>query len=255
MKICCVLLLWAALLPSASAEDIANLELYDVTAHRVLPIYEYHGRSYVAGEPGHRYELHIRNRSSTRVLAVTSVDGVNVLNGKTAAEHQSGYVIDPYDQVTIEGWRKSLDEVATFYFTTLADSYAARTARPDNVGVIGVALFRERRICCPHFNDDSALSRESAPAAVESRGKADSRDEKQASARRANPSIGTGHGDARYSAAEYVDFQRASSTPDETLVIYYDSRANLIAKGVLPARERFADDLPNAFPDRFVPDP
>jgi hypothetical protein len=255
MKICWVLALWVGLLPSTRAEGIANLELYDVTAHRVLPIYEHHGRSYVAGEPGHRYELHIRNLSSARVLAVTSVDGVNVLNGKTAAEHQSGYVIDPYDLVTVEGWRKSLDEVATFYFTTLADSYAARTARPDNVGVIGVALFREHRICCPHFKDDNTLSRESAPAAAESRGKANSRGEKQASARRANPSIGTGHGDASYSAAEYVDFQRASSTPDETLVIYYDSHANLIAKGVLPTRERFADDLPNAFPDRFVPDP
>src|SRR6185295_2747740 len=44
----------------------------------------------------------------------------------------------------ITGWRKSYSEAAAFYFTALPDSYAARTDRPDNVGVIGAAVFRER---------------------------------------------------------------------------------------------------------------
>ena len=49
----------------------------------------------------------------------------------------------------ITGWRKSLERTAAFYFTDLGDSYAARTGRPQNVGVIGVAVFQERpkRIC------------------------------------------------------------------------------------------------------------
>jgi hypothetical protein len=37
-----------------------------------------------------------------------------------------------------------LKRVAAFYFTEHANSYAARTGRPHNVGVIGVALFRKR---------------------------------------------------------------------------------------------------------------
>ena len=41
------------------------------------------------------------------------------------------------------GSEAALSQTAAFYFTDLADSYAARTGRPDNVGVIGVALFRE----------------------------------------------------------------------------------------------------------------
>ena len=74
-----------------------------------------------------------------------SVDGVNVVTGETAhaaAERlrarARGAALD------VEGWRKNLSRTAAFYFTALADSYAARTGRPDDVGVIGVALFRRK---------------------------------------------------------------------------------------------------------------
>ena len=129
---------------SGGAGSFADLEVHDRTTGRTLPIHDHEGRLYVAGEPHHRYELRIRNHSGGRILAVTSVDGVNVVSGKTAGGNQRGYVIGADDSVAIEGWRKNLDEVAAFYFTTLRDSYAARTGRPDDVGVIGVALFRER---------------------------------------------------------------------------------------------------------------
>src|SRR5262245_53081075 len=99
---------------SASAGALADVEIYDRTAGRTLPIYEYEGRLYVAGEPRHHYEVRVRNSSAARVLAVTSVDGVNVITGQTAAQEQSGYVLTAHDSVNIEGWRKSLDEVATF---------------------------------------------------------------------------------------------------------------------------------------------
>ncbi len=128
----------------ALAGQPVNVEIYDRTTGRLLPVYWHAGERYVAGEPGHRYEVRIRNERAGRVLTVTSVDGVNVISGETAAASQTGYVLDPFGRVEIEGWRKSLDEVAAFYFTSLPDSYAARTGRPDNVGVIGVAVFRER---------------------------------------------------------------------------------------------------------------
>jgi hypothetical protein len=252
----------------AHAGALADLEVYDRTAGRTLPIYEHRGRLYVAGEPGHQYELRVRNSSAARVLAVTSVDGVNVVTGETAAQEQSGYVLDRWDSVRIEGWRKSLDEVATFYFTRLADSYAARTGRPHDVGVIGVALFRERRPdyepCCSPWRDD----RQAAPAA-EPEASAQASDEvtreRDASGARAQrrseskseSKLGTGHGPREASPAQYVNFRRASSSPDETIVIYYDSRRNLVAQGVLPQPQRpwFADRRPDPFPNGFVPDP
>lgn len=221
--------------------ELAGIEIFDRSEQRPLPIHEHQGRLYVAGEPGHQYEIHLRNRSGERLLAVTSVDGVNVINGQTAKTGQSGYVLSPWDSVEIEGWRKSMDEVATFYFTRLSNSYAARTGRPDNVGVIGVALFRERQRCCPHYLDQQAPA---APAEPLARDRAS-----------AEEKLGTGHGHRETSPVEYVDFQRASSTPTETIVIYYDSTRNLLARGVIPEPRKYADRRPNPFPSEFVPDP
>jgi hypothetical protein len=270
------LLTFAALITSlawgfAHAGALADLEVYDRTAGRTLPIYEHAGRLYVAGEPRHQYELRIRNSSAGRVLAVTSVDGVNVVTGETAAQQQSGYVLDGWDSVRIEGWRKSFDDVATFYFTRLADSYAARTGRPHDVGVIGVALFSERRPyyqpCCRPRLDDGASAPSAAPQAS-AKESADAELERDASGARAQKrseskseaqggKLGTGHGHREASPAQYVNFRRASSTPDETIVIYYDSRRNLVAQGVLPQPERpwFAERRPEPFPHGFVPDP
>jgi hypothetical protein len=255
----------------AGAGALADLEIYDRTAGRTLPIYEHQGRLYVAGEPRHQYELRLRNSSAGRVLAVTSVDGVNVITGETAAQEQSGYVLGGWDSVRIEGWRKSLDEVATFYFTRLADSYAARTGRPHDVGVIGVALFRERRPyyapCCGPLLDDRAPSPAAAPEASAQAADEGERDASSPRVQRRSESkspesersgkLGTGHGHREASPAQYVNFRRASSTPDETIVIYYDSRRNLLAQGVLPKPERpwFADRRPEPFPNGFVPDP
>jgi hypothetical protein len=251
------------LLPAITqAGGLADVEVYDRTDGRVLPVHEHEGRLYVAGEPRHQYEVRIRNRSGVRVLAVTSVDGVNVVSGKTAAEHQSGYVVGGYDSVHVEGWRKNLDDVATFYFTRLANSYAARTGRPHDVGVIGVALFRERSRCCfPYHREELTKDEARAPAAEapaeasrQARG-ASSEGDLARGRRESESKLGTGHGHRESSPARYVDFERASTTPDETIVIYYDSRKNLVAQGVLPQRPHLAHRRPNPFPNGFVPDP
>jgi hypothetical protein len=233
---------------AARAGSLADVELYDRTANRFLPVHEHRGQLYVAGEPGHQYEIRVRNRSQQRVLAVTSVDGVNVISGQTAATSQQGYVLDRWDSVSVDGWRKNMDEVATFYFTALPDSYAARTGRPDNVGVIGVALFRER-IHRPSFNPPME-QRAEAPAARSQSGDA------ELSRQREDAKLGTGHGQRESSPAQYVDFRRESATPDEMISIYYDSYRNLVAQGVLPRKRRpVKDHVAVPFPASFVPDP
>jgi hypothetical protein len=118
---------------------LASVDVYDRTSGTVLAVYEKDGRRYVVGTPGHEYEIRVRNRTGERILAVTSVDGVNVVSGETASPAQSGYVLDGGGSVDIAGWRRSLERTAAFYFTDLGDSYAARTGRPKDVGVIGVA--------------------------------------------------------------------------------------------------------------------
>jgi hypothetical protein len=137
-----------------------------------------------------------------------------------------------------------MSEVAAFVFTPLPDSYAARTDRPGNVGVIGVAVFREYRAPRP----PAALQQ--APFSGLDRREAEGR----ASAMpRPEDKLGTGHGEREASEARWTDFRRASDSPSELIAIYYDSRANLIARGIIPGGPRAE---PNPFPGfRFAPDP
>jgi hypothetical protein len=123
---------------------LADVAVIDRDSGAVLSPHYYRGEYWVAGRPGARYAIEIRNRLGERVLAVTSVDGVNVVSGETAGWDQTGYVFSPGERYQITGWRKSDAEVAAFTFTESPNSYAERTGRPVNVGVIGVAIFRER---------------------------------------------------------------------------------------------------------------
>ena len=210
--------------------SLADLRVLDRTEGRSLSVHWHRGRAYVAGRPGDEYRLRLRNRSGERLLAVVSVDGVNVVTGETAAPRQSGYVLPPWGTVDIRGWRKSLSQTAAFYFTDLADSYAGRTGRPDNVGVIGVALFREKpRRPMPPLSLGRAEQGASSVPRAETEEK-----------------LGTGHGRRERSPAYYVRFERASVAPAETITLYYDSRRNLLARGVLCEPE----PIPG-----FVPDP
>jgi hypothetical protein len=203
---------------------LVDLAVYDRTEGRPLPVYWHQGRAYVVGKPGNEYQVQIRNRQREDVLTVVSVDGVNVISGETANPSQSGYVLGPGQAYDILGWRKSLAETAAFYFTALPDSYAARTGRPGNVGVIGVAVFRKK-------SQPIAIAPElrHAPASVRREAGAD------AAARRsqAEPQLGTGHGRREASQVREVAFERATSAPAETITVYYDSYANLLARGVI----------------------
>ena len=248
----CALAFLALGLPApALARSDVDVEVLDRGTGEALTVYWRDGERYVAGEPGREYEIRLRNRGGGRVLAVTSVDGVNVITGRTAAPLGSGYVLDPWGLVAIDGWRKSMDQVAAFYFTALPDSYAARTGRPDNVGVIGVALFREAERP-PTLEDEAGLDRSRADAAAAPSAAAPS----AAKSARAEERLGTGDGRRLDSGARYTAFERASDAPDEVIRIYYDSRRHLVAQGIIPPpRWRVANRQPEPFPAGFVPDP
>jgi hypothetical protein len=132
------------------------------------------------------------------------------------------------------------------------DSYAARTGRPGNVGVIGVALFRRKveisPMTPPPFGGTDGPSREAENARAEAK----AAPEADLNAPR-EKRLGTGHGRSEISHAISVDFERATEYPVETITIYYDSHPNLVARGILPSREPPHVAMP--FPGQFVPDP
>jgi len=217
---------------SLALGGLADLSVYDRTEGRQLAVHWHEGRAYVVGKPGNEYQVTVRSRWRDEVLAVVSIDGINVITGQSVDPAQSGYVLAPRGALEIRGWRKSLAQIAAFYFTPLPDSYAARTGRPDDVGVIGIALFRKKQEPQPIA--------QFAPQA-------------RSEARAAGQGLGTGHGRREDSPARYVSFERATSTPEEVVTLYYDSYSNLLARGVIRQPVPVAP-RPRPFPD-FVPDP
>ena len=276
-------------LPAHAAGALVDVQIVDRSLGQMLPAHRHRGVPYVAGQPGNRYAVRMVNRTGARVLAVLSVDGINAVSGETAAVNQTGYVLAPYSSAEITGWRKSMTEAAAFYFTSLADSYAARTDRPDNVGVIGVAIYRERaarpepRAYEPPWSssgrDSAGLARCGGrrfrtgrePAGGRCRGCAvDRRCPRECStcagvagcreatggamgrlAQRAER-LGTGHGEREHSPITHTAFERAGSEPNEVVRVRYDSHANLVAMGVIRMPDR--PDEPQPFA-RFAPDP
>ncbi len=230
------------------AGTLADVSVINRTTGVTLTLYRHQGRYFVEGKSGDRYAVQLRNRSGGRILTVS---------GQTAATHQSGYVLSPGASAEIAGWRKDMSDVAAFYFTALPDSYAARTGRPDNIGVIGVAIYKEHveppRVMLEapvqsqahsdtagRMAANDAAGAPAAPSEYASRSKAMSAEK-----------IGTGHGERIHAPTYSTEFQRASSAPSEVITIHYDSRSNLIAQGIIRSYPR----MPQAFPGGFVPNP
>ena len=250
-------LIAVAILHSAGslASPLAGVDIYDRTNRQALETHRHDGKQYVIGTPGHEYAVRIRNRTGGRLLAVVSVDGVNAVTGETASPGQSGYVIEPGGYVNIQGWRKDLERTAAFYFSDPGDSYASRTGRPDDLGVIGVALFRERERPTPYAYENRAPTAASSAGTAARQGAAERSDQSSARATAMEAPLGTGHGRREHSPVEQVEFERASASPDQRIVIRYDRRENLVAMGVLPPAARWHE--PDPFPATlgFVPDP
>ena len=234
LKTVCAALLAAFSAHAAAVGGLADVSIFDRSDGRQLPVYWHEGRAYVVGKPGNEYAVRIRNRQRDDVLGVISVDGVNVITGETAVAQQNGYVLVPYRQFDISGWRKNLASTAAFYFTSLPDSYAARTGRPDNVGVIGVAFYRKKEEPAPvaqpaPFASGQLSRKEAAPAAGAS---AEAQNAPRAAER--DDRLGTGHGRIETSHTRHVAFERATREPAETVAIHYDSYRNLLARGIVP---------------------
>ena len=249
----------AAACAPLSARDLVELDVIDRDSGQWLPEYGHRGQVWIAGVPGHRYSVRLTNTTGQRVLVVLSVDGVNAVSGQTAATSQGGYVLEPWESAEIAGWRKSLDDVAQFLFTDLPDSYAARTGRPDNVGVIGIAVFRERQVRPVHAPPPPPIATQSGAARERAAGnsaKAAPAAADSAMAESAPQRLGTGHGQREWAPVGQTEFVRASSRPQQVTQLRYDDADSLVAIGVLPRHAApHARTSPTAFPNGFVADP
>lgn len=120
-----------------------NIELFVKVKGRYIDEYRKDGKTYVVGFKGSNYELEVKNKSSTRVKAVLSVDGLNILTGDT--DWEKGYVVDAYASIIIPGFLIDGKKAASFEFNSIGKSYNQHNDSGDkaNVGVIGCMVFDE----------------------------------------------------------------------------------------------------------------
>lgn len=260
-----------------------------------LPSYAHRGSTYVLGSYGTRYQVRVTNHTGQRIEAVVTVDGRDVVSGDAGDyRNQRGYLIDPWGTITVDGFRQNLATVAAFRFTSPGDSYSARRGTPQNVGVVGVAVFQEQpqpvarplavppsppmwgwggdRDDAPDYEEGEARAEASAqksggvgsgPAAEAAPADSMAGTGRTASAparskRATRNNIGTQYGESHHSAVVEVPFvRRNGSAPDQVLALYYDDANGLQARGIPVFGRPYAQHGPQPFPaeGRFAPPP
>jgi hypothetical protein len=239
-KVALPLVSLALLLPGSSDGRIwwsgkphtSSYELEIVVDGSARPEYYHHGHTYIEGRRGDRYVIRVHNRTWRRVEAVISVDGRDVIDGKSSTLSKRGYVIPAHSYVDVDGFRLSMHDVAAFRFTDVPDSYAARMGTPWKVGIIGVAIFPER-VYRPRPRPPLVSERKSKSAPGDWYETEDSASVGGAEAAPRSRNLGTQFGERRTSQVSETRFVRQNwSRPSARLSLRYDDREGLCSLGV-----------------------
>ena len=122
-----------------------NVSMHVQVNGRACKEYTHKGMSFIEARHGTNYTVKIKNDNPYRVMAVLSVDGLDVVTGKPAEETNTGYIIDAYNSLDIKGYRISDDNSASFIFTSKGKSYVQQAkSNAINAGVIGLRTFKEK---------------------------------------------------------------------------------------------------------------
>ncbi len=207
-------------------------------------------KQYLEARKGENYGIVIRNKTPERVGVVIAVDGRNIISGKKSnlKNDEAMYLVSGYEYARYDGWRTDKDTVHQFYFTDTADSYAMRTfGDSTSMGVIAVAVYRERERPKPQYENKRKEIAPGAPSAESSvMGKSGAvRDQ----------AAGTGFGDAQYSPTIRVAFE-PEPNPVQKILVKYEWREVLCRKGILnclqePGNRLWDEDEFAAYPPGY----
>jgi hypothetical protein len=251
--------------------------IYSKSGYELKPIkiyYDSDGRKWVEAHNGTKFVIEVKNNTADTYLAVVSVDGLNVINAKRAEldPDNGGYVVDKFQSLKVEGWRTSMDSVREFVFTNDSKkSYSHKLgANESNTGVIGIALFKEYimnyfgsttlfNLSKTYPNDvyyGSGISTGSSCTTTTDSSNINttalrSNTSNQASYSTDNIeplscSISTAQGDSKVGKA-ISSYKKFLSTVEFSDSIYYDSRENLIKRGIIKVDKDKKSSLPQPF--------
>jgi len=247
----------------------AGVELSVTVNNKAIIEYTHNGDTYVEGWDGSNFSLTFRNTSGFRLEVLPTVDGLSTLDGKPPTDSSTGYLIEPHSTLVVDGWRGSLNHVNQFVFGSKGTSYSSGTGQgTKNTGVIGALVYREKPkpvfnvlrggfildglvpssiplnkvVLCGSSSDYSDKSLLVASCATSYTTNTSSNN----TSRGISGDLGTGYGTKVESNVVEVAFDRDLSVAPVGLVIYYASKANLIARGVI--KKQVAEPVaPNPF--------
>jgi hypothetical protein len=217
-------------------------------------------RNYFEAFKGRNYSLVLRNNTAQRVGVLIAVDGLNVVNGERSnlARWEPMYVLGPYEQAVIQGWRTSLRDVRKFVFVDEERSYAERTGQANgDMGWIRVLSFREQapvswwngvrrdsrvdELRSQNEMDSPApaptVEGQKARGEVGADGLARIAPESKSSETRSESNPGTGWGQRRHDPVQETEFN-AAVQPTDHLMLRYEYSSGLRALGIFPRRAR-----------------
>jgi hypothetical protein len=231
-------------------------------------------RRYFQAFEGQNYSVVLHNNTSRRVGVLLAVDGINAVNGERThlGNNEAMYVLGPWENTTIRGWRTNLDEVRRFVFVDEKRSYAARTDQANgDMGWLRVLTFKEKTAWIVpdprqnrdwRFKDDrnqqGAIPEQMAPEApapgrqeVAPRAMADNKARAQADGQGYAPNgdsnggsnqgyPGTGWGQRTQDHVNRTQFNPEYRATDQ-LVFRYEYESGLRALGIFPDRDRLGD--------------
>lgn len=179
------------------------------------------GITWIQGVREQEFALYVQNATNNRVLAVVSVDGLSVMDGKPANYNSGGYILSEGSHILIPGWRLDNNSVARFEFGVSAEGYATlMNQSPRNIGVIACAFFAEAPtvtgIDHAMLSDSSGTSKSSTRPGVET----------------TTDNIAVKFGEKAAHQVVVGSFERASDKPEALLSVRYDTVDGLRARGI-----------------------
>ena len=204
-------------------------------------IYSHGGEYFIEGRMGRNYTLLITSRVNSRIKVSAAVDGLDVIDGRRASYDKPGYIINPYSNVNIKGWRISDGEVASFKFGPISESYAMKMDSPSEIGVISFGFFMESRSdvyiedynYVKYRNEGGGVKADRAPAAGAAESKKAPVDSSSKVMAESAQSIGTEFGDRRDSRVSHTAFDAETSYPQAVVKINYASYEDLVRRGII----------------------
>lgn len=228
------------------------------------PVTEYgkDGKVFIEGRKKSEYTIKVTNHSHEKLLAVVTVDGLSIQDGKKASYNSPGMILSGYQSYEFDGWRTSNETTRKFAFSSKNQSYSKKTGQgKSNLGVIGVAVFRETPKVTyrptwptpmPFYGVDDLYKITSDSLIGSASGAVLSNKPRTRSIAKgmATASIGTEMGEEQTSVVQEGVFDRQAN-PFCVMEIYYNEKRKLEQMGINIKKNKVIKCAPKAFPQEF----